>query len=88
MANKPLICQSCGKPLDRPADHGTETGGAPSPEYCSICYRNGAFTQPAATMDQMIDKTANIMAIQMGLPQAKAKELVGMYMPKLKRWQK
>lgn len=86
MLAKQLICQSCGKPLDRPADHGTEAGGNPSQEYCSICYKQGAFTQPSITMEQMIDKTANVMAIQMGIPQPKAKELVGTYMPKLKRW--
>jgi len=88
MAIKPLICQSCGKPLDRPADHGTEAGGEPSAEYCSICYQQGSFTMPALTMEQMIEKTANVLAIQMGLPAAKARELVATYMPKLKRWQK
>jgi hypothetical protein len=88
MTKKPLICQSCGKPLDRPADHGTEAGGEPSSEYCSICYKQGSFTQPTATMEQMIDKTANVMAVQMGIPQPKAKELVATFMPKLKRWQK
>lgn len=88
MANKPLICQSCGRPLERPSDHGTEADGTPSPEYCSICYKQGAFAQPALTMEQMIEKTANVLAIQMGLPAAKAKELVGTYMPKLKRWRK
>ncbi|MDI6739008.1 MAG: zinc ribbon domain-containing protein [Candidatus Edwardsbacteria bacterium] len=86
MPAKPLTCQSCGKPLERPADHGTEAGGAPSSEYCSICYKQGTFTQPAVTMEQMIEKTANVMAIQIGIPQPKAKELVGTYMPKLKRW--
>ncbi len=88
MSSKPLICQSCGRPLDRPSDHGTNADHTPSPEYCAICYRNGAFTQPDITMAQMIDKTANVLSIQLGLPQAKARDMVATYMPKLKRWQK
>ncbi len=86
MPPKPLICQSCGKPLDRPSDHGTEADGTPSAEYCAVCYKHGAFSQPAATMEQMIDRAANVLVIQMGLPLAKAKELVATYMPKLRRW--
>jgi hypothetical protein len=88
MPNKPLICQSCGRPLDRPSDHGTNGDNSPSPEYCAICYRDGAFTQPAITLEQMIDKTANVLAIQLGVPQPKARGMVATYMPKLKRWQK
>ena len=88
MPNKPLICQSCGRPLDRPSDHGTNGDGAPSAEYCSICYVKGAFIQPDIGIEQMIDKTANVLAIQLGIPQPRARDMVATYMPKLKRWQK
>jgi hypothetical protein len=86
MGNKPLICQSCGKPLELPADHGTNADGSPSAEFCSICFKQGAFTQPAITMEQMIEKASSVLAIQLGLPPAKAKDLVATYMPRLKRW--
>ena len=86
MGNKPLICQSCGKPLELPADHGTNADGSPSAEYCAICYKQGAFTQPAITMEQMIERAAAILSAQLHLPPAKAKDLVTTYMPRLKRW--
>ena len=88
MPSKPLICQSCGRPLDRPSDHGTTADHMPSAEYCAICYRAGAFTQPDITIEQMIDKTANVLAIQLGVSQPKAREMVALYMPKLARWKK
>ncbi len=44
-----LFCQSCGMPLDRAEDMGTEADGAPSGEYCRYCYQAGAFTAPEAT---------------------------------------
>ena len=88
MANKPLICQSCGRPLERPSDHGTNADRTPSAEYCSICYKQGAFTQPDITMEEMIEKTANVMAIQLGTAQPRAREMVATYMPRLARWKK
>jgi hypothetical protein len=88
MANKPLICQSCGRPLERPSDHGTNADHTPSAEYCSICYRQGAFTQPDIGMEQMVEKTANVLAIQLGIAQHRARDMVALYMPKLARWKK
>jgi hypothetical protein len=88
MPSKPLICQSCGRPLERPSDHGTNADHTPNAEYCAVCYRGGAFTQPAFTIEQMIEKTANVLAIQLGIAQPKARDMVATYMPKLKRWQK
>jgi hypothetical protein len=34
---------------------GTERDGSSSAEFCSLCYREGAFTMPALTVDEMID---------------------------------
>jgi hypothetical protein len=86
MGTKPLICQSCGKPLELPADHGTNADGSPSTEYCAVCFKQGAFTQPLITMDQMITRAAAILTIQLHLPQERARDMVSTYMPKLKRW--
>lgn len=37
-------CQSCDMPLDKdPEGGGTEADGSRSTEYCSLCYRDGAF---------------------------------------------
>ncbi|MDA4132507.1 MAG: zinc ribbon domain-containing protein [Thaumarchaeota archaeon] len=51
-------CQSCGMPMSRDANGGgTEMDGSTkSIEYCSNCYRDGRFTEPDLTVDQMIAK--------------------------------
>ena len=47
------FCQSCTMPLDNPALLGTEKDGSKSNEYCTYCYRNGAFINPEITMTEM-----------------------------------
>lgn len=47
-------CQSCGMPLKAdPKGGGTEADGRTSAEYCSFCYGNGKFHNPAMTIDEM-----------------------------------
>jgi hypothetical protein len=47
-------CQSCGMPISRdPLGGGTNADGSRTSEYCSHCYRNGAFTQPDITAEEM-----------------------------------
>jgi Putative zinc ribbon domain len=51
------VCQSCGMPLSRDeAGGGTNANGSRSSEYCSHCYRNGQFTEPTLSLDEMIAK--------------------------------
>jgi radical SAM superfamily enzyme len=47
------FCQSCSMPLDKPGMAGTEKDGAESKEYCTYCYQNGAFVNPAMTLNEM-----------------------------------
>lgn len=46
-------CQSCGVPLDDASLFGTEKDGATNRLYCKYCYRDGHFTQPNITLEQM-----------------------------------
>ena len=47
-------CQSCGMPLKRNTQGGgTHADGTRSLMYCSQCYKNGQFTQPTITVDEM-----------------------------------
>lgn len=67
-----------------PLGGGTEANGDKSIDYCSYCYRNGAFFDPHITMEGMIAKLEPIM-VKMNVPPeiaaaAKAK------LPELKRW--
>lgn len=78
-------CQSCGMPMEESL-YGTEKDGTKSPDYCSYCYQNGAFTGEM-TMEQMIDFCAAPMAEhQPGMTEEKAKEMMRQFFPSLKRW--
>lgn len=52
MGNK--FCQSCGMPMTADEQFGRNVDGSRNEEYCSYCYRDGAFTEDC-TMNEMID---------------------------------
>ena len=47
------VCQSCGMPLEKSDDFGTEADGSQSKEYCTHCFQGGSFTHPDITMQQL-----------------------------------
>jgi hypothetical protein len=80
-------CESCGMPLARDEDAGTEADGSLSHEYCTYCYRDGTFTEPDLTREQAVEKYAPMMAANLGMPLDKAEEMVRQYLSALPRWQ-
>ena len=83
--SKGPYCQSCGMPLSKDEKGGgTEADGRKSAEYCSHCYVGGRFTEPALTVDQMVDKVRGKMK-QMHIPGFLAKYFTK-NIPDLKRW--
>ena len=74
-------------PMEKPADFGTGAGGTRINDYCRYCFKNGAFTAPDVTMEQMIEKSAGFMAKEMNMPEVQAKAMLNELFPKLKRWQ-
>ncbi len=78
------FCQSCAMPMQNPDDFGTNADGSKNNEYCSYCFRNGKFTEPNMTVEQMIEKCAGIMK-QMQMSQAQI-EQTKTFIPMLKRW--
>ncbi|GEM_PF-180518 len=80
------FCQSCGMRLGAPETFGTNADGSKSRLYCQSCYKDGNFTEPQITMEQMVDKVADIMAKKMDMPEAQAMEAAKSFVPKLKRW--
>lgn len=80
------ICQSCGMPMARPEEHGTETGGTPSEEYCCYCRKDGSFAQ-SCTMDQMIDYCLDISP-ELYTDRKKSRAMMAEYFPMLARWKK
>jgi hypothetical protein len=80
------FCQSCGMPMEKPEDFGTNADGSKSEDYCYFCFQNGKFTDPNITMEAMIDKVAGFMVAQMKIPEAQAKGMAKYFIPKLERW--
>lgn len=84
------FCQSCGMPLSKAEEHGTNSDESLSNDYCCYCYQNGAFTQDV-TMDEMISHCAQFVdEFNKGSEQKMTKEeaiaQMKLYFPKLKRW--
>ena len=82
------FCQSCGMPLDRPEDAGTEADGSLSGDYCRYCDQDGAFTDPEAAMDGIIAlnlKFNEENGFPFG-PREEAEKMMRSWFPTLKRW--
>ena len=65
MQHEGSFCQSCGMPLTKPEDLGTQADGTLSDTYCTYCYQNGTFTGSDTTLEEMIeiihfDATVNV----------------------------
>jgi hypothetical protein len=80
------ICQSCGMPMVKPEDFGTDINGSKNEEYCTYCFQDGKFTLDA-TLEQMIKKLVT-MHDQMGMTEEEARKMANENLPKLKRWAK
>lgn len=78
-------CQSCGMPLKKdPQGGGFEADGTLSPTYCSICYDQGAFRHPDATVEEF--QAHCVEALQRsGMPRFMA-WLFTRGIPRLERW--
>ena len=81
------FCQSCSMPLEDKV-LGKNADGSKNAFYCIYCYENGKFTDPDITMDQMIDKCAEIMSKMEKMNIEEAKSILEKSIPNLKRWQK
>ena len=84
---KVMYCQSCGFPLAKPEDHGTNEDGSWNEDYCVYCYKDGAFTVDM-TMEEMIEFCADhAEEWNMQTTKKEAVEMMQKLFPTLKRWQ-
>ncbi len=86
-----VYCQSCGMPLTKPEEHGTEKDGSLNPEYCIYCYKDGEFAQKDMSMEEMIDHCMKFLGEfnkESGtkFSSAQARAEMRKYFPHLKRW--
>jgi len=80
-------CQSCGIPFNE--EHRAKglialKEDGTYEDYCTLCYKDGSFTQPDMTMQEMIDLAIEAITPQFGAEMAKkmTEELI----PTLRRW--
>jgi hypothetical protein len=81
------MCQSCGMPLKKDEDLGTEQDGSKSKEYCFHCYQRGRFLDEGITLHEKIEKNVRF-GIKMGMPEDIARRMCENILPRLKRWRK
>ena len=79
-----MFCQSCSMPIDDINDRGTEKDKSKSSEYCKYCYKDGAFTEPEMTFEEM-KSTVTIQMQQMNLPHDIIQKSLDI-LAHLKRW--
>lgn len=82
-----IRCQSCGMPLSEEFGNcGTMKDGSKCTEFCIFCFANGEFTNPAQTMEEMIQSSIENMTQDLGMTAEKATEIARAYIPNLRRW--
>ncbi|MCL2383855.1 MAG: zinc ribbon domain-containing protein [Oscillospiraceae bacterium] len=86
MENKEVFCQSCGMPLTKDEEKGTNKDGSKNEEYCVYCYGNGEFLEDL-TLEEMIAASANY-AEEAGLTVEEMLKQAREGLPTLKRWKK
>lgn len=89
MKNETKFCQSCGMPLNDEV-LGTNADGSKSDDYCSYCYRDGAFTGDF-TMEEMVEYCSMFVDeynknTGQNLTACQYKEVLRKFYPTLKRW--
>jgi hypothetical protein len=73
-------------PLGKPEDFGTDPAGYRVNDYCRHCYTDGAFTEPAISMEAMLNRCVAVMDSQGIMPAPQARALLADVLPRLKRW--
>ena len=88
----PQFCQSCGMPLTRKEDCGTNVDGSVDYDYCQYCYQDGKFLQECS-MDGMIEHCAQFVdEVNKNMPEPMTREqyvqMMRGFFPMLKRWRR
>ena len=81
------FCQSCGMPLEKPDDFGTDQAGYRVNDFCHYCFANGAFTDPKISMEAMLETCVSAMTRMGAMPEGQARIMMTDVLPRLKRWQ-
>ena len=78
------FCQSCGMPIKKTVDSGTNADGSQSGRFCAHCFHDGKFTLPDLTLDQMKLRVKDKLK-EFGIP-GFLTWIFTRNIPKLERW--
>lgn len=82
-----IFCQSCGMPLAKDEDYGTNKDGSKNQDYCVYCFKEGKYTNPGETMENMIEFCIpHVVEANKGMTPEEARKSMQEWFPKLKRW--
>lgn len=81
------ICQSCGMPMSKDTDFGTDKDGNRQGEFCHYCFQAGQFTNPNLTLEEQIIKQAHMAMSRQAISENDAYAQARKVLPNLKRWQ-
>jgi len=79
------VCQSCGMPFDEShLEYVAKEADGSDSIYCTYCYKDGAFLDPAATVEDMVEMGVPHLAHKIG--EQAAYEQLSKFVPTLARW--
>ena len=81
-----VVCQSCAMPLMREQDYGNNADGTLNEEFCTHCFRQGTYTAPDLTFEEMADFLRDFMIRQHRMDESLANAAARMSITGLKRW--
>lgn len=88
---KTVYCGSCGKPIKKKEDFGSEKVGTPSDKFCALCYQNGMWTEPNISFDNFYEKSyQGFLSSDMNIIQKMflKKMYTKKFVSQLERWRK
>ena len=80
------ICQSCGMPIEKPEQFGTNADGSVNEDYCIYCYKDGKFIDDVS-MEEYIDMCSQY-GEQAWMTNEEMRTHCTKLFPTLKRWKK
>lgn len=79
-----MICQCCGLPFT-PRLGGTNRDQSKNSDYCIDCFKDGVFTDPHLSIQDMEKKLLDMARHHDGMSIEEAEAIIKM-LPDLKRW--
>lgn len=80
-------CESCAMPIG-PGSYGTNADGSANEDYCNYCFKDGGFTEPGLSLEEMIRKSIHHMMVERKFEEERAEVMARAVIPNLKRWRK